>query len=70
MTEYGGMRFGSYLPEYLEVFVVSGIAVTFFLGGYWGLARAGSTPSGWCWRRCWSPSSSGCARCRAFAMTS
>jgi NADH-quinone oxidoreductase subunit H len=37
MTEYGGMRMGSYLlAEYLEMFVVSGIAVTFFLGGWMG----------------------------------
>jgi NADH-quinone oxidoreductase subunit H len=37
MTEYGGMRFGSYmLAEYLEMFVISGIAVTFFLGGWMG----------------------------------
>ncbi len=37
MTEYGGTRFGSYLlAEYLEMFVVSGIAVTFFLGGWMG----------------------------------
>jgi NADH-quinone oxidoreductase subunit H len=36
-TEYGGMRFGSYLlAEYLEIFVISGIAVTFFLGGWMG----------------------------------
>jgi NADH-quinone oxidoreductase subunit H len=36
-TEYGGMRFGSYLlAEYLEMFVVSSIAVTFFLGGWMG----------------------------------
>ncbi|MFN2611793.1 MAG: NADH-quinone oxidoreductase subunit NuoH [Solirubrobacterales bacterium] len=36
-TEYGGMRFGSYLlAEYLELFVVSAIAVTFFLGGWMG----------------------------------
>jgi NADH-quinone oxidoreductase subunit H len=37
MTEYGGMKFGSYLlAEYLEMFVVSAIAVTFFLGGWMG----------------------------------
>jgi NADH-quinone oxidoreductase subunit H len=36
-TEYGGMRFGSYmLAEYIEMFVISGIAVTFFLGGWMG----------------------------------
>jgi NADH-quinone oxidoreductase subunit H len=36
-TEYGGMRFGAFmLTEYIEMFVVSGIAVTFFLGGWHG----------------------------------
>jgi NADH-quinone oxidoreductase subunit H len=36
-TEYGGTRFGAFLlAEYLEIFVVSGIAVSFFLGGWMG----------------------------------
>ena len=36
-TEYGGMRFGSYLlAEYLEMFVIGAIATTFFLGGWQG----------------------------------
>ncbi len=36
-TEYGGTKFGAYLlAEYIEMFVVSGIAVTFFLGGWMG----------------------------------
>jgi len=36
-TEYGGMRYGSYaLAEYIEMFVISGVAVTFFLGGWHG----------------------------------
>ncbi len=34
-TEYSGMRFGLFaLAEYIEVFVVSGVAVALFLGGY------------------------------------
>jgi len=36
-TEYGGMRFGSYLlAEYIELIVVSGVAAAFFLGGWHG----------------------------------
>jgi NADH-quinone oxidoreductase subunit H len=36
-TEYGGMRYGSYaMAEYIEMFVISGIAATFFLGGWMG----------------------------------
>ncbi|MDX6651447.1 MAG: NADH-quinone oxidoreductase subunit, partial [Solirubrobacterales bacterium] len=36
-TEYGGMRYGNYaMTEYIEMFVISGIAVTFFLGGWHG----------------------------------
>jgi NADH-quinone oxidoreductase subunit H len=36
-TEYGGMRWGSFmLTEYIEMLVISGIAVTFFLGGWMG----------------------------------
>lgn len=34
-TEYTGMRFGLFaLAEYIEVFVLSGVAVSAFLGGY------------------------------------
>jgi NADH-quinone oxidoreductase subunit H len=34
-TEYSGMRFGFFaLAEYIEVFVVCGVAVALFLGGY------------------------------------
>lgn len=36
-TEYGGMRFGSFLlVEYMEIIVVSGIAAAIFLGGWMG----------------------------------
>ena len=37
MTEYGGMRFGSFLMvEYLEIIVVCGVAAAMFLGGWMG----------------------------------
>jgi NADH-quinone oxidoreductase subunit H len=37
MTEYGGMRFGSFLlVEYMEIIVVAGIAAAIFLGGWMG----------------------------------
>jgi len=36
-TEYGGMRFGSFMfAEYMEILIVSGIASTMFLGGWMG----------------------------------
>ena len=36
-TEYGGMRFGSFLlVEYMEILVVAGIAAAIFLGGWMG----------------------------------
>lgn len=36
-TEYGGMRFGSFMfAEYMEILIVSGIAATMFLGGWMG----------------------------------
>jgi NADH-quinone oxidoreductase subunit H len=37
MTEYGGMRFGSFLMvEYIEIVVVAGVAAAMFLGGWMG----------------------------------
>ena len=37
MTEYGGMRFGTFLlVEYIEIMVVSGITAAMFLGGWMG----------------------------------
>lgn len=36
-TEYGGMRFGSFMfAEYMEILLISGIATTMFLGGWMG----------------------------------
>jgi NADH-quinone oxidoreductase subunit H len=45
-TEYGGARFAAYyFAEYLNVLVVSGVAATFFLGGW--LLPFGIHPPGW-----------------------
>ena len=45
-TEYGGGRFASFFfAEYLNVIVVSGIAVTIFLGGW--MLPFGIHPPGW-----------------------
>jgi NADH-quinone oxidoreductase subunit H len=45
-TEYGGARFASFFfAEYLNVIVVSGIAVTMFLGGW--MLPFGIHPPGW-----------------------
>jgi NADH-quinone oxidoreductase subunit H len=36
-TEFGGMRFGSFfMAEYMNIIIVSALAVTFFLGGWHG----------------------------------
>ena len=44
-TEYGGMRFGSYMfAEYMEILIVSGIASTMFLGGWMGPGPAWLDP--------------------------
>lgn len=44
-TEYGGMRFGSYMfAEYMEILIVSGIASTMFLGGWMGPGPSGLDP--------------------------
>lgn len=46
MTEYGGTRFGSYfLAEYMNIIVISGIAVTLYFGGW--LLPFGIDPPGW-----------------------
>jgi NADH-quinone oxidoreductase subunit H len=45
-TEYGGARFATYFfAEYLNMLVVSGVAVTIFLGGW--LLPFGIHPPGW-----------------------
>jgi len=44
-TEYGGMRFGTFLlVEYLEILVVAGIAAAMFLGGWMGPGPAWLDP--------------------------
>lgn len=44
-TEYGGMRFGSFMfAEYMEILIVSGIASTMFLGGWMGPGPSGLDP--------------------------
>ena len=44
-TEYGGMRFGSFMfAEYMEILIVSGIASTMFLGGWMGPGPPGLDP--------------------------
>ncbi|MGK2956743.1 MAG: NADH-quinone oxidoreductase subunit NuoH [Solirubrobacterales bacterium] len=44
-TEYGGMRFGSYMfAEYMEILIVAGIASTMFLGGWMGPGPAWLDP--------------------------
>jgi NADH-quinone oxidoreductase subunit H len=44
-TEYGGMRFGSFfMAEYINVVVISGVAVTMFLGGWHGPGPAALGP--------------------------
>ncbi len=46
MTEYGGAKFASFFfAEYLNILVVSGIAVTMFLGGW--MLPFGIDPPGW-----------------------
>ena len=45
MTEYGGMRMGSFLlAEYIEITVVSAIGAAMFLGGYMGPGPAWLDP--------------------------
>ncbi len=44
-TEYGGMRFGSFMfAEYMEILIVAGIASTMFLGGWMGPGPAWLDP--------------------------
>jgi NADH-quinone oxidoreductase subunit H len=44
-TEYGGMRFGSFLlAEYIELLVIGGVATACFLGGWHGPGPVGLAP--------------------------
>jgi NADH-quinone oxidoreductase subunit H len=44
-TEFGGMRFGSFfMAEYINIIIISGIAVTMFLGGWHGPGPAALGP--------------------------
>ena len=46
-TEFGGMRFGSFfMAEYINMFVIAGLASAMFLGGWRGPGPATSTRSG------------------------
>ena len=73
-TEYGGMRYGSYaMAEYIEMFVISGVAVTFFLGGWHGPGPRLARPdlgAGQDLRAACSSSCGSGPRCRGSATTS
>ncbi len=44
-TEFGGMRFGSFfMAEYINMIIISGVAVTMFLGGWLGPGPAALAP--------------------------